>query len=118
MGTEARLEHEPLNIGYWYNDDYITYPVKIHQPGRFRVELDFAIDPGSNGNKFTVEAGAAPMRGVLTNSGSWGDYSVANFGELEIKKTGVVQIIIRPVNPKPRIGNHDWNVERQSARNG
>jgi alpha-L-fucosidase len=78
-GATIQLENEPPNLGYWTDPKdaahwVITVPAGA--AGAFRVTLEYACDPGSEGSSWivTVDGSATGVGGVVGKTKSWDDY--------------------------------------------
>ena len=101
VGQTAKVESKggKPSIGFWVDDkDTVKWTVNIVQPGKFKVEADYALDAGSKGTKIRVSCGsAAPCEAELDATGAWDKFQTVTLGNLEIGDTGVKDIVVTPV---------------------
>lgn len=97
QGSAARLQGsgENENIGYWTNEhDTVTWTVE-YPKGRYRVEVDYACPPDSEGSMFSVVFPMSPnpntgvrrnyaLLGEVTSTGSWDSFQTHNMGVTEL----------------------------------
>mgnify|MGYP000944375983 FL=1 len=88
-GHTARYEVEKKAIGFWTNAaDKVAWTFQISKPGRFRVELDLACEPGNEGSGFTVALNDAMVSSVVPATKSWSDFTRVSVGEFELPHSG------------------------------
>ncbi|MCX7701744.1 MAG: hypothetical protein N2039_12780, partial [Gemmataceae bacterium] len=71
--------------------------VDLGQPGRYRVELEFACDDSSSGNRLRIEADDRQIEFRVPGTGGWNRYVSQEIGVIELT-TGRA-IVVRPVAP-------------------
>jgi len=95
------------SLGYWTNpDDYVEWTVDNRHPGEYEIELDYALDPRSEGSRYRIECADQKIEGTLAATKSWMDFTTAKAGAIKIEKTGAVSIRLRAVE-KPGEGVMD-----------
>ncbi|MCL5098769.1 MAG: alpha-L-fucosidase [Candidatus Omnitrophica bacterium] len=95
------------NIGFWINaQDYVTWTCNITKPGRYRVELLYACQPGSEDSQFTIGLdGGAKVSGTVKSTGSWGAFKSETLGQLDLP-SGKQTIAVRATSmPKGAVMN-------------
>jgi hypothetical protein len=106
VGEEITIEEHggAPNLGYWTNAaDYVEWTVDNRYPGEYEIELDYALDPRSEGSRYRIECADQKVEGTLAATKSWVDYTTAKPGSIKIEKTGAVAIRLRAVE-KPGEG--------------
>jgi len=85
------------NIGFWTNaSDWVSWPVKVTQPGTFKVEVTYAAAPGSGGARYHVCADAQKVAGTVKETGAWNAFKTVPLGEIKIPKAGAVSVAVKP----------------------
>jgi alpha-L-fucosidase len=93
INTEERSGR--TNIGFWDNpSDFVSWKVRVEKPGTFTV----------TGIAATVHAGAAAavdigkqiVTGQVPQTGDWGKFASVDFGRIQVEKTGVQEVKLRP----------------------
>ncbi len=94
-GEEARLlgdlkyEMATDSIGEWRSDDgRAEWTVKVVQPGRFRVEIEYACEKASDGGTVQVTVVDQAVSGQLKTTGSSHAFRRLVLGELTIPSVG------------------------------
>lgn len=83
QGGTAHLESSggKDNVGYWTNaKDTVFWNLTVPPAasGRYRVEVEYACEPGSAGSTYAVTVGGgAPVTGDIASTGSWQTYTTA-----------------------------------------
>jgi alpha-L-fucosidase len=116
VGATARIEGE--NIGFWTDpSDYLRWKIKVTQPGSFKAELNYALQPGSGGSEFVLAAGEQKLTAKLAATGGWTDYTSIRLGSLAIGAAGDVTITLKPTK-KPGVGvmNFRWLKLKPAAK--
>jgi len=90
------LENDPPNIGSWTQvGDSAVWTVKVTLPGSFKVSLNYALDPGSNGSEAVISSGGSSVSFDPVVTGAWSTYQDSDaHGLLNISSPGVVQISV------------------------
>ncbi|MFO8014303.1 MAG: alpha-L-fucosidase [Phycisphaerae bacterium] len=85
------------NIGFWTDkNDWVGWPVKVTQPGTFKVEVTYAAAPGSGGATYHVYANAQKVNGKVEETGGWSAFKTVDLGQIEIPKAGRVSMAVKP----------------------
>ena len=73
------------NIGFWTDpDDYVTWVLRINEPGSFEVEITYAcVDPG--GSEYVVEVGGQKLEAKTKSTGDWTAFKPEKLGTLTLK---------------------------------
>jgi pectinesterase len=85
-GTNARLENDGANIGFWTNTDTSFEWQSNVPPGVYRVVLHYALDAAQAGSEIQVTVGDKGFKLTPPATGGWGDYKTVEVGEVEIKQ--------------------------------
>jgi hypothetical protein len=85
-GTNARLDNDGDNIGYWTNTDTrFTWTANV-QPGTYKIALIYGLDAAQAGSELEVTAGDKRFKLTPPATGGWGNYKTVEVGEVEIKQ--------------------------------
>ena len=97
VGSTAKVEGDDTkNIGYWSDAaDYLEWTVNVEKPGTFTVEVNYALDAGSDGSEVALAAGDQTASGKLAATGGWGDYKPLTLGAVKVDKAGPVTITLK-----------------------
>jgi hypothetical protein len=86
-GGGIRIEERGggVNIGYWSDpNDKIAWPLKL-KPGRYSVDVLFAIEEGSQGSSISISWGAQSVGATLSEAtGTWDTYQRLLMGFLDV----------------------------------
>jgi len=97
FGPRIVFEQRYRNLGYWQNaDDRGVWTIETFEPGRYRVELDFACAKGDAGNAFQVVVGSSRLTGRVASTGTWDVYKRTTVGEIQLHGD-VEDVVIRSV---------------------
>ncbi len=88
-GLKVETTHGAPNLGYWLNPaDFAEWSITVTRTGRYRVEMDVAVEPKSSGGQFVLTCGEQKLTGVLESTGGWGTYAKRVAGELNLAAGG------------------------------
>jgi alpha-L-fucosidase len=95
--ADATIEGESLslegpdnnqNLGYWTNEkDAPVWKINVPTEGKYQVQLEYAVEAGSEGSTVAVQVDGVPsgVTGTTAGTGSWGNYRTATLdGMLEL----------------------------------
>ena len=83
------------NLGFWGSaDDHAVFAVVVRKAGKYSVTLDYACPDGEAGDRVRLSAGDDAVSGKIESTGTWDDYVVREFGQLELS-AGTVEIVVR-----------------------
>ena len=95
-GTNLRLEQQggKPDIGYWDDAaDWVSWKVRLDQPGRYRVSATLA---SANGDaEFVVAIGDDTLDARATKTGGWDKFADYQLGTIEIKRAGQWTVSVR-----------------------
>jgi alpha-L-fucosidase len=92
------------NIGHWTDThDSVQWPVVISRPGRYRVEVSYACEPGSEGSVCVLTLGDLKIEATVTATAGWGDFRTEQGGEVDLEKTGPTLTTLKATS-KPGLG--------------
>jgi alpha-L-fucosidase len=95
------------NIGFWL-DPKTTVHWNVDVPaGEYDVALNFAAEPGSNGNQFDVSAGEQSLAGTIQATGAWDKFTTIQLGKLKVPE-GVKTITVKPAKTFGPVMNLRW----------
>lgn len=121
-GDTAQLESRAgqQNIGYWTNEnDAVAWTVEAREAGDYYVQVEFAVDPHSDGSTYAVSAGGSSVEGRVGSTGGWDSFRTVQLrgalhlpaGPTEVRLTpksmprGAVmnlrRILLKPVGGTP-----------------
>jgi hypothetical protein len=85
-GRTLVFEAKHGNLGYWQSDDdKAMWTLEVPKAAKYTVWLDWACDPGSAGNSFTLDIGAKRnLTAKVTSTGGWESYKYAKIGEIAL----------------------------------
>jgi alpha-L-fucosidase len=101
IGDTAQLEGE--DIGYWTNQgDYVEWKLNVARLGAYAVSLDYACEPGSEGNEYAIIAGDQKLTGKIAPTRSWRNFRTVKVGTLQIDHSGAITLQVKPLT-KPNL---------------
>lgn len=84
-GDEINYEHPPRALGYWHGErDKAVWSIELTEAGEYDVELEYSCDNGVAGNRFIVEGGAEPIRGVVAGTNGWAIFNKVAIGRVSL----------------------------------
>ena len=84
-GTNARLENDGQNIGFWSDSDTSFEWTANLAPGTYRVALTYGLSGDSAGSELEIAVGDQKLKWTPPATGGWGNYQSVEIGEVEIK---------------------------------
>jgi len=95
------------NIGFWTDPaDYVTWNVRIAEPGNYGVEIEYACPNGSEGSEYIVWLAGKELAGKVEQTGSWTDFKSFKLGAASVDKAGACTLTVRPKTmPKGAVMN-------------
>ena len=91
------FERKFANLGFWHSpNDHVKWEVNVSRRGKYRVTLDYACDPDSDGNRFALSINGQSLTKTVSASRGWDNYREMDIGDVELQP-GVSEIIIRPI---------------------
>ena len=101
LGVDAELDnkieqHGNLsNIGFWDNaGDSASWKVDFTKAGVYKVTAQCA--SLADGTAVALEVAGKQLVGKMKQTGDWGKFATVDFGTVEIVKTGVQEVKVRP----------------------
>ena len=80
-GSAQVEQHDGIdNIGYWTDaSTVVVWTLKVPEAavGDYRVEVEYACDPGSAGSAYSVSANDKTAKGAVEDTGAWQTYRKA-----------------------------------------
>ncbi|HVM62815.1 MAG TPA: alpha-L-fucosidase [Verrucomicrobiae bacterium] len=109
-GSTLKLEgRREANLGQWTNEkDFVSWPVRIADPGSYRVDVVYACETNTAGSRFIVGIGDDQMlQGEVAATGpKAGTYKTFSLGTVNIEKPGLMDVTVQPVSkPGPTVMN-------------
>ncbi len=105
----AKLEERDgiANIGFWLEPTTTICWNADVPAGEYNVELQFAAEPGSDGNQFLVIAGDQSLAGTIHATGAWDKFTIAQLGKIKLSE-GVKTITVKPTKTFGPVMNLRW----------
>ena len=98
LGTKAKLEgRKEQHIGFWVNqEDFVRWPVRITEPGKFNVAMKYACEEKAAGSEFALSIGDQTLAGKVESTGAWTNFVSKKIGTIAIEKPGVTAVVLKP----------------------
>jgi len=91
-------------IGFWTNEgDTVDWTFEVKKTGDFQVQLEFACPPDSAGANYAVQVAGQSLKGTVTSTGSWEQFTKVDLGKLTLSNTGKTKLVVKPLS-KPGYG--------------
>jgi putative CocE/NonD family hydrolase len=98
-GPSLKLAEKAGILGWWTSDqDRAAWRITVPQPGDFDVELDFACQDDSAGNRFSLTCGPAVLTAPVPGTGTWYDLRRQVFGRIRLE-AGVHDVVLQSAGP-------------------
>jgi hypothetical protein len=100
VGPNARIEAEgdTKSIAWWTDQDTsLHWIAKIKKPGKYRIELNFAVLGNRTDAELSIAAGGHATQAVLPPGNGIGDYKWGQAGVVSIDKAGDIPVTATPV---------------------
>jgi alpha-L-fucosidase len=97
-GTNIRYEKgdERDNIGYWDNKtDWVSWDLDLKTPGKYDLEITYAIPNDQAGSKYTVNVGKEKVSAKVEATGDWGNFTARKIGAINMPKAGQQTLAVR-----------------------
>jgi len=90
------------NIGYWSDvGTSLAWSIAVQRPGKYRVEMSYALAEESRGSKIAVVVGDQTIKAKLKAGKDWKDYLTGRAGEVTIDQSGDIPVVVKALS-KPR----------------
>jgi hypothetical protein len=98
-GPNARIEEgEPKSVAWWTNvDTSLHWNAKIVKPGKYRVELNFAVFGSGNRDELAIAVGSQKTDAYLTPGNGMNDFRWGQAGQVDIAQAGNFSVSVTPV---------------------
>jgi len=94
-GTDAGVQED--KIGFWSSAaDFVSWDLLVIRPGRYKVSLTYACDPGAAGSEFALVVGATQLAGKTEATASWKKFATRELGVITIDKAGLQTATFKP----------------------
>ncbi len=98
-GNNLVFEQQYRNLGYWArSEDFAAWSVRVPKAGKYVVEIDYACDNGTAGNRFVIETEGGTITGKVVGTGNWDTYRQTKVGEVTLP-AGEQRITMRSAGP-------------------
>jgi predicted secreted protein len=100
-GINAVLESKggEKNIGYWVGwETSVSWKIDVQKPGKYRVELNYSLNPEYEGAKVAVLVGGQSATAKPKAGKDWLDFREGEAGEVTISGTGYYPVVVKPVS--------------------
>jgi len=95
-GRTLVLEDQYKNLGYWSSDDdHAVWTIDLPRPGRFTVELDYAVENSSAGDLLVIAVGSEELTFRVAGTATWDNYKQRRAGEVTLP-AGRHRIVCKP----------------------
>jgi putative heme-binding domain-containing protein len=95
-GRTLVLENQYKNLGYWSSDDdHAVWTIDLPRPGRFTVELDYAVENSSAGDLLVIAVGSEELTFRVAGTATWDNYKQRRAGEVTLP-AGRHRIVCKP----------------------
>ena len=98
-GPNAKREGgEPGDIAWWTNvDTSLRWIAKVDKPGKYRVEMNFAVLGNANHDELSIAAEGHATKAVLTPGRGIDDFKWGQAGVLTVSKAGEIAVTVTPL---------------------
>lgn len=95
-GEQLKVEEAngKSNLGYWDNaKDFATWQVRFKEAGKYKVRATLATVNAGAG--LAIELGGVRLVADVPAGKAWTDYTIVDYGEIEIRQPGVARMRAR-----------------------
>gem|GEM_PF-1929258 len=98
-GPNARLEGGQVKDIIWWTsmDTSLRWKAGIQKPGRYRVEVTYAIIGNNNGSPLAIMIGDQVVKATPKAGSGFNDYKTGRAGEITISKPGDFPVVVKPL---------------------
>jgi len=94
-GVKTENQGGQPNIGFWDKAaDWVSWKVKVKEPGRFKVSASCAAANGESA--LAVEIAGQKVEGKVPATGAWDKFTTVEMGVIEVKQAGDQTLKVRP----------------------
>jgi predicted secreted protein len=100
-GMNAAMETKggEKNIGFWNGwETSVSWRIAVQKPGKYRVELNYSLNPEYEGGKVAVQVAGQSVRAKPKAGADWFDFKEGRAGEVTISGTGYFPVVVKPVS--------------------
>jgi hypothetical protein len=100
-GMNASIETKggEKNIGFWQGwETSVSWKIAVRKAGRYRVELNYSLDPEYQGAKVAVLVGGQSVAAKPKAGADWMDFREGQAGEVALTGTGYFPVVVKPVS--------------------
>jgi hypothetical protein len=100
---ELQGEKEAASIHFWNKpEDTITWSWPAKEPGRYRAELNYSLDPKMRGGKISLTVGDQRLVAPAETTAAWTEFRTFPLGVLSVEKAGELAIVLQAAEmPSP-----------------
>jgi len=103
-------------IGRWSNEkDWLSWEFKIHQPGKFQVEV--SCGQTQDGSIYEISVADQKIQSVVSASGDFRKAKAQIAGELNIAKSGPYTLALKPISKNGQVVMTLWSVNLVPEKN-
>lgn len=95
-GHTAAYEAGKDCIGFWTNPgDAVTWTLDVVRPGRYKVEMTYACEPGSEGSLVAFTASGKELQMSVEKTSGWSDFKTVTLGEVTLEASGLTKFMVK-----------------------
>ena len=100
-GFRIRNEDKAISIGGWTDwDNYVKWEANVGKPGSYAVEIEYGCPNQCAGSEYTIGMDGQALKYAVGPTGDWEKFKKEKAGVLNLTKTGVHTLTIRPTKGK------------------
>ena len=85
------------DVGYWNDaNDFASWDFAAPAPGAYTVSVNYACNPSSAGEMFTVAMGGQSVAGTAVSTGGWDTFADQPLGKLTLAQGGKQTLSFKP----------------------
>jgi hypothetical protein len=100
VGSHAQLANTPREeyIGYWTETDtFVEWPLRL-QPGTYRVQAVYSLDPQYPLSTIEVSAAGQTLTARLASTTNWDDYRALYLGTIKVAERSNGTLTVKATN--------------------
>ena len=97
-GSSAHYESSTRAIGFWTDaKDAVTWEFTLDRPGEYRVEIEYACEPGSEGSEFEVSSDGSRLVDKVGATKGWSDFKKVDLGVAALVHPGTTKLTVKVI---------------------